>query len=344
LSEKHLPLTPENAEYIEGTANTDIIANGNPLAFIATRDTKADEAWSLGWTGRGVKVGHLDDFLTKDIPSHVAGKNVSHGDATALVTYQVSPEMTHSAQQLSFDCDTLSGTQAEQLQSGYQYFNDNGFHIVNNSFGISRYNSAPCGGTPGLLSDADWANSIKGMTENPVFLNMAGAVNDSTSYDENMLFVFSAGNAAQQCSGGVGACTLRASVILELRKTQPTAGARVLYVGSLSGASLVSEIITIPETLATYSHSAGDMKNDFIVAHDSVFFYQDASGTSFAAPRVAGAAALVRQKFPTLNGSSLKQVLLQSADDLGAEGVDEIFGHGKLNLINALSPIDGLTK
>ena len=118
----------------------------------------------------------------------------------------------------------------------------------------------------------------------------------------------------------------------------------MLYVGSLSGASLVSEIITIPETLATYSHSAGDMKNDFIVAHDSVFFYQDASGTSFAAPRVAGAAALVRQKFPTLNGSSLKQVLLQSADDLGAEGVDEIFGHGKLNLINALSPIDGLTK
>jgi hypothetical protein len=40
----------------------------------------------------------------------------------------------------------------------------------------------------------------------------------------------------------------------------------------------------------------------------------------------------------------LKQVLLQSADDLGAPGVDEIFGHGQLNVINALSPIDGLSE
>jgi subtilisin family serine protease len=86
------------------------------------------------------------------------------------------------------------------------------------------------------------------------------------------------------------------------------------------------------------------MPNDYIVAYDDIFRAGDGSGTSFAAPRVAGAAAIVRHKFPSLNGPKLKQVLLKSADDLGAPGPDAVFGHGQLNLINALLPIDGLTR
>ena len=58
----------------------------------------------------------------------------------------------------------------------------------------------------------------------------------------------------------------------------------------------------------------------------------------FSTPRVAGAAALVKQKFPSLTSAQIKQVLLQTADDLGASGVDEIYGHGALNIMNALSP------
>ena len=69
-----------------------------------------------------------------------------------------------------------------------------------------------------------------------------------------------------------------------------------------------------------------------------------AAGTFFAAPRVAGAAALVRHKFPSLDGPGLKSTLLMSADDLGEIGVDAVFGHGRLNILGALSPIGGLTK
>jgi subtilase-type serine protease len=54
---------------------------------------------------------------------------------------------------------------------------------------------------------------------------------------------------------------------------------------------------------------------------------------------VAGAAALVRHKFPNLNGPQLKQVLLHSADDLGADGPDEIYGYGALDVLGALSPM-----
>ena len=86
------------------------------------------------------------------------------------------------------------------------------------------------------------------------------------------------------------------------------------------------------------------MKNDFIVAHDDILIPGHGRGTSFAAPRVTGAAALVRHKFPNLNGRDLKQVLLRSADDIGAPGVDEVFGYGRLNVMGALSPINGLTR
>lgn len=59
---------------------------------------------------------------------------------------------------------------------------------------------------------------------------------------------------------------------------------------------------------------------------------------------MAGAVALVRHKWPSLNGAQLKQVLLKSADDIGTAGVDDVFGYGRLNVLGALSPIDGLTR
>jgi subtilase-type serine protease len=34
----------------------------------------------------------------------------------------------------------------------------------------------------------------------------------------------------------------------------------------------------------------------------------------------------------------VKSILLATATDMGAPGVDEIYGHGKLDLRNALSP------
>jgi subtilisin family serine protease len=85
------------------------------------------------------------------------------------------------------------------------------------------------------------------------------------------------------------------------------------------------------------------MGNDFIVAHDDVLAANDGAGTSHAAPRVTGAAALIRHKFPGLSGMQLKDLLLSTAEDIGEPGVDTIYGHGKLDLSNALSPQGRLT-
>ena len=63
------------------------------------------------------------------------------------------------------------------------------------------------------------------------------------------------------------------------------------------------------------------------------------SGTSFSAPTISGAVALLAHAFPNLTGAEIVAILFTSADDLGALGVDKVFGNGRLNLGRAFQPI-----
>jgi len=67
------------------------------------------------------------------------------------------------------------------------------------------------------------------------------------------------------------------------------------------------------------------------------------SGTSFATPQIAGAAALLAQAFPNLTGAQIVQILLTSARDAGAPGTDAIYGRGVLDLTKAFSPLGATT-
>lgn len=60
------------------------------------------------------------------------------------------------------------------------------------------------------------------------------------------------------------------------------------------------------------------------------------TGNSFAAPAVAGAAALLKQYWPQLGGWAISRILLDTATDAGAPGVDAVFGVGLLNVENAM--------
>ncbi len=66
--------------------------------------------------------------------------------------------------------------------------------------------------------------------------------------------------------------------------------------------------------------------------------YCSISGTSFSAPQVAGAVALIAQAFPTLTGAQIVELLLSTAQDVGVVGVDNVYGNGILDIYEAFQP------
>jgi autotransporter-associated beta strand protein len=98
-----------------------------------------------------------------------------------------------------------------------------------------------------------------------------------------------------------------------------------------------------PDELAIYSNACGVAKDYCMVAPGNVVTtgtddapddpsYWNWQGTSFSGPLVSGAAALVWEAFPYFNNDLVRQTLLGTATDIGAAGVDDIFGHGLLNV------------
>ncbi len=102
-----------------------------------------------------------------------------------------------------------------------------------------------------------------------------------------------------------------------------------------------------PSQLASYSNACGVARNYCLVAPGTAAYvganatagnlsYYYNSGTSFAAPLVSGAAALVWQAFPYFDNDLVRQTLLGTATDLGEPGADAVFGYGLLNVGKAV--------
>jgi subtilisin family serine protease len=73
------------------------------------------------------------------------------------------------------------------------------------------------------------------------------------------------------------------------------------------------------------------------VAREPTGYSTEGTGTSFASPLVAGAAAWVWTVRPELDNTQLFEVMRQSATDIAAPGFDNASGNGLLNIPSALN-------
>lgn len=116
-----------------------------------------------------------------------------------------------------------------------------------------------------------------------------------------------------------------------------------------NGTILVVGAVDANKRIASFSNKAGDTAQYFLVAPGVSIIssyntgYAYLTGTSMAAPAVSGAAALVTGYWPYLRANQVASILLNTADDLGAPGVDAVYGRGMLNVNRALSPIGSYT-
>jgi subtilisin family serine protease len=67
--------------------------------------------------------------------------------------------------------------------------------------------------------------------------------------------------------------------------------------------------------------------------------YVQAKGTSFSVGFIAGAAALLLQRYPQATVSELEEALKSSATDMGTPGPDNTFGYGQLYIPSALESL-----
>ncbi|MGE0408957.1 MAG: S8 family peptidase [Amphiplicatus sp.] len=115
-----------------------------------------------------------------------------------------------------------------------------------------------------------------------------------------------------------------------------------------AGTAMVVGAVTSGNNIASFSNHAGVAAQFFIVAPGTsirtpgiggglVTF----SGTSAATPFAAAAAAILRDLWPQLTAAEVVDILLSTATDLGAPGVDPIYGRGLLNLQAAVQPLGG---
>jgi hypothetical protein len=70
--------------------------------------------------------------------------------------------------------------------------------------------------------------------------------------------------------------------------------------------------------------------------------YGPLAGTSMATPHAAGFAALILSMNPGLTPDSVRQIMINTADDLGTPGFDNYFGWGRINVFNALSQMGSI--
>lgn len=98
--------------------------------------------------------------------------------------------------------------------------------------------------------------------------------------------------------------------------------------------------------LASFSNQAGVSSEAFLSAPgvDIITACEGAScwrvsGTSFSAPAVAGALALLLDAFPNLSGRDAVAILLDTARDAGSVGTDTVYGRGLLDIAQAFQPV-----
>lgn len=275
------------------------------------------------YVGKDVKVGIIDNgFNTerywKDLTSNIynieripTDRNRYESKHGTVIAKMMAGEYGHIrlAQLYVIDVSSNKNDEAKKAEVEEKHFRalyDKGVRIFNNSYGVEVIENDPEKVfNPGIY------DFVKMAVENGSLFVWAGG------NEENLNYGTSAGNLPRLNASlekgwinVVGLTSKDSTENFEWGNLKPYSPAGSSKNWTVSAIGKVSETV------------AGESANYF--------------GSSFAAPRVTAAAAMLKQKYPFMTGDLLRQTILSTATDIGDRGVDDIYGWGLLDVQKAL--------
>jgi len=284
------------------------------IAFTATGPHAIADGWGHGTHVAGIVAG----------TGMMAAGRENHGAAPGadLVSLKIGDLHNGFPQDAGWETNAIAALDWVLRHHDDERFGPNGIRIVNNSW---------------TLMAEDLLFGV------PQYDPLADLIRQMAA--EGIINVFAAGN-----SGGAGVVPVpngmhEVITVANACKAIDSCGAGNIAGDSSRGPSVD---VAAPGTdiISTYLPASliGALKPFFGGSYGSTdeeraqnnAFYSGASGTSMAAPHVAGLVALLLEVNPALTPEQVRDILTTTADDAGPAGVDDAWGFGLVDTREAL--------
>ena len=357
-----------NVAYAQ-TVPTEALANKEALTQIG-----AYGAYSRGFTGAGVRIGFVDtgaDLKHPDLKNVILSKgysgltitDVNRGHGTAMISMAAGAKNGVGVQGVAYDASIMAYAGGSY---GLLFFSDIAKGIVWNADNRADVINLSLGTRETKTQFASYYTNIG----NDTYVRKTGVKDPyaDTQLMPSLQYAVSRGSIVVMAAGNDGNPV----------PTSPANMAKMVDANGnllLGGRAVIVGAVDKNNVIASFSNRAGDICQNFAggVCKDTVkiqdyflvapggslvwgananytsstnatktMIAQDI-GTSASAAFVSGGVAVIKQAWPTLKPEQIVQVLLKTATDLGAPGVDAVYGNGLMNLDAATKPIGALT-
>jgi len=337
-------ISPEIPFSPEISAAAPVSPNGSELGL---RSINADKLWQMGYSGYGRRV-MIQDSGTERV--HPALRLNYQGYYVASDSHAYTGSNADGPNDCAIN-GIHHGTHVSGTTCGLNRLTNDTIGVAHNA----KWLAAPLANLTGACDEArfsqiqnyQWAmnpdgdiNTINDMPDaiNNSFGGLGGCQNTSTiasSQDAveaaGIAIVWAAGNDGPGASTTSTSSDINHDLVISFSVAALNSNATTAAGFSSRGPSdcgNTGSLLIKPEVSAP---------GVTVRSSNGISGYVNSSGTSMAAPHVAGSITLLKEAFPELTGEAIKLALYQTANDLGIPGEDNTYGMGIINLLDAFN-------
>ncbi len=289
----------------------------------------APALWSLGYQGQGVVVANMDtgvDYTHPDLAAQWRGGTNSWYDPYGQHPAIPTDRSGHGTQTMGIivggsNGGTAIGVAPQAKWIAVKIFNDAG----------SATTSAIHQGFQWLLDPDGNPNTADApdVVNNSWTFNSTGCFLD---YEPDLQALVAAGITPVFAAGNFGPSASTSA--------SPSNNPSAFSVGATNNTDVIASFSSRgPSTCTTTTFPSVAAPGVNVRTSDLYSGYWTSSGTSFSAPHVSGALALLLSAFPNLTVAQEESALASTAYDLGTAGPDSVYGAGRIDVLAAYNAL-----